>query len=93
MYELPSMNGLRLPNLDVERSARAPVTGCISRDDKGPAIQIKDVRALVKPRLSKYGVQYDISSDQTKTIPPREQVRSAIRADSLEPRIDGLPRH
>jgi len=55
--ELTSMNGLRLPNLDVERSARAPMMGWIRRDDNGPAIQINDVRDFVRPRLSRYGVQ------------------------------------
>lgn len=87
------MNGLRRPNLDVERSAMAPMTGWIRRDDRGPATQTRDVRDLVKPKLSRYGVQYAISSDQTKTMPRSEQVRSAIRTDSVEPRTDGLPRH
>lgn len=47
--EPPIMNGLLLPHLDLELSARTPTTGCIIRPDNGPAIHTRDVLLLVNP--------------------------------------------
>lgn len=52
-----SINGLRLPHLDRDRSAITPMSGWIMRPDNGPAIHTSDVRDLVKPSCRRYGVQ------------------------------------
>lgn len=51
------MNGLRRPHFDRDRSAMTPISGCMISPDRGPAIQTSDVRDLVRPSWSRYGVQ------------------------------------
>jgi hypothetical protein len=63
-----TMKGLRRPHFDLDSSARVPTIGWTSRPDNGPAIHTSEVLLLLRPRLSKYGVQYVISTPQVKLL-------------------------
>lgn len=52
-----TMNGLRRPHFDRDRSAITPIRGWIINPDKGPAIQTNEVLDLVNPSCRRYGVQ------------------------------------
>ena len=60
------MKGLLRPHLEVLSSAMTPTTGWTMRPDRGPAIQTADVLLLVRPRLSRYGVQSVGSQHQVR---------------------------
>lgn len=57
MIDPTTMNGLRRPYFDRERSARTPTTGATKMPESGPASQTSDVLDLVSPRARRYGVQ------------------------------------
>ena len=57
--EPTTMNGLRRPHFDLDRSAMTPIKGWIISPDNGPAIHTNEVLDFVRPSCRRYGVQSD----------------------------------
>src|SRR5450432_3467493 len=66
----PIINGFRLPQDILQLSLRIPTYGCTSEPERGPAIQTRAIRDLLRPRDNRYGDPLDNSTAQAICRPP-----------------------